>query len=157
MNNQQLTTGKIVVGAMAMGIIAFAVVVVVLVRGGAVAPQMDDAKLLLAALAAVAVPAIPIYLVLRQAFVKKLREKHGNAADKDLPIEELAKQYFALTIIGGALVEGPSLFAIVIVLLTGNLASLVVPALGLIAFALLLPTQERFDSFVESVIGRLYR
>ena len=58
------------------------------------------------------------------------------------------------TLLPSAMNEGASLFGVVIYLLTGHWAGLVVPVLGLMLFALLMPSAEKFRRFVSEVIGR---
>jgi hypothetical protein len=65
-----------------------------------------------------------------------------------------AQHYLASTIVGAALAEGTALFAAVGWFVTGQSAFFAASFLGLVALALLFPSQQKFERFVESGGGR---
>ncbi|MFQ5807112.1 MAG: hypothetical protein ACE5I3_11750, partial [Phycisphaerae bacterium] len=97
---------------------------------------------------------IPAYALLRTAIMGNLRRTWDGRASDEVPKEELAKGFNLLTIIGGALAEGLSLFGLVILLVSGNWLAVAAPVIGLLLLAAQLPTRDRFNRFAGNVTGQ---
>jgi hypothetical protein len=142
-----ILTLRTVLLAIAGGIVAFGAVAVVLVSTDAVRAQTQLGSALLPALAAAAVAAMVVFAVVRQASRATLRRADLAAVP---PAKTLAR-FQGLTIIGGALAELPSLFGIVVFLLTRQWVALLAPVLGLAALSLLFPSRDKYARFAEAV------
>jgi hypothetical protein len=140
-------TGKILVGAMVMGMVMLVVVSAYLIDQKQFHTQ-PQAMLLYAALGlwpACALVAMLMGGVLRKQAGTAWRE--GSSGDT----EALAPKYLVMTIVRAALMEGPGLFGAVVFLLTGEVIALSVTALSLVGLALLFPTEDRYQAFVRDV------
>ncbi len=159
MSDQELrkavTVPRVVLGAMGMGIVAFAAVAVVLGQGGQMTTQPELARILLPVLALMAAPALVAFLLVRNAAVGKLRSEAGQAPDR-ITVEVVAARLVPVTIIGGALAEGVSLFGTVAYLLTGQALALAAPAVGIIALVLLMPSLTRIRRLTSAITGRIW-
>lgn len=94
--------------------------------------------------------ALPISLFLPRALARgaaKRRQEALAEVDQGLMPQEAAKG----SIMGAVLLEGPGLFGCVVVLLTGNLWVLAIPAVSVLVMALRIPTQGRVRRLIESV------
>jgi len=148
---------RIIIGAMAMGIILLGIVVIFLENTFS---QKTDPKIvtpLMISLAALALAEIPAYIIIRLNTIRKLSEQYKKNRPQENPTEELTARYAVLTIIGSAMAEGVSLFGLVILLLTTQWFVLSIPILGLIILTFLFPTEGKLASFVFAVTGRHWR
>jgi hypothetical protein len=145
---------RLIIPAMAMGVILFAAVVVFLVTSGSITADAALANVLLLALTALAAAELVGYLIARKALTGRLRQQWLGHAAEDVPPHELARAFQALTLIGAAMAEGLSLFGLVIVLVTGSWPAIVAPAIGLLLIALLFPTPDKFSRFAGSITGQ---
>jgi len=144
---------RLAIAGMAVGIITFAAVTVVLVAGGTLGTRPDLARPLLLALLGLGVAEVPGYAAVRQGILRRLRDAAVGGQMAPLPADVLARYYVTLTLVGGALAEGLSLFGIVIVLVTGAWWGLAAPAVGLALIALQVPSNARFGQFASQATG----
>jgi hypothetical protein len=133
-----ILTLRLVLLAIALGIIVFSVVAAILVSTDAVPARPELGSSLLPALVAAAVLMMVVFVLVRQVLRADLRP------------EKLLPRFLALTIVSGALAELPSLFGVVVFLLTRQWAALLAPILGLAALVLLFPSRDKFARFAES-------
>lgn len=154
--DRRLQPLRLVVVAMAFGIVVLTVVASVLAAGGSMSLKPELAGPLGLALGVFVVVAAVAYTLVRNRMIAGLRQTYDEQSTPDDPATELAPRYVAITIIGAALAEGPSLLGGIVVLLTGQWTALVVPAVGVVVLALLLPTRDRFASFVSQATGRIW-
>ena len=158
MNNHDMPPNlqnlRLIIPAMAMGVIIFAAIVIFLIAGGRVNTDREPANLLLLVLAALAVMELAAYVVVRKVIAGNLRRQWLGHAVEDVPPEELAKWFQTLTLVGAALAEGLSLFGLVILLITGNWLAIVAPAIGLLLIARHFPTRDKFNRFAGSITGQ---
>ena len=143
---------RIIIGAMMGGIVIFGVAATAMGMNAEFDP--DQTKMFLLALAGLCVMELPAYFVVRRVLMGKIQSEYQQSRRSEDPSVALLAQMTTLTIIGGAMAEGVSLFALVIVLLTGARVALIVPGLGLIVLSLLFPTRYRLSEFVANVTGR---
>jgi hypothetical protein len=153
-DNQHLQISRLVIAAMAMGIIGFAAVVVLLAAGGRMNADPQLADILLIVLAILAVAQVPVYVFVRRAILANLRRTCDSRTSGEAAAQELTKGFNALTITGGAMAEGLSLFGLVILLLSGNWLALAGPLVGLLLLAVQFPTRDKLRRFVESATGQ---
>ena len=142
---------QFVIASMIVGILAFGLVAVI--AGGIRSAGPPVAPVLLPALGAVALAEIPAYILVRQGIVERLRRRLDQSA-ADLTAYMFVGPFTTLTIIGGALAEGPSLFGIVVYWVTGDGLALVVPLVGVLVLARLYPTRGRLCTFLSRISGR---
>jgi hypothetical protein len=157
---QPIQVLQIVIGAMLMGIVTFAVVVVV-VRASGQDPQppMPGKPLISYVAIAVAIGSLVFREVVGAAVVgaglrKIVREgqRAGTSVDR---AAQLAGFFQKKTIIAAAMTEGPALFLLVAYLLEGNAAALIVAILLAASLAMLFPTQSRLTDWMETRRRRL--
>jgi hypothetical protein len=146
-----ILTLRLVFFAIAAGIVVFGTVAAVLVAGGTVPARPELGSLLLPALLVAAVLTSVAFLVVRQAILAGLPRTDPAVGAVEMPLPTLLGRFHALTIVGGALAELPSLFGIVVFLLTRQWIALLVPILGLVVLVLLIPSRDRFTRFTERV------
>jgi len=152
-----LRTLRLIVAAMILGVAGFAAVVVVLVSRGFPPHAAGLGRLLLLALGVLAVAEAQTYATVRALIVRRLRRAAEERGPDHVPVEDLAGSFNTITLLGAALVEGASLFALVTVLVTGQWVALAAAAVGLLLLLWLLPTHGRFSAFVAQVTGSGYR
>jgi hypothetical protein len=145
---------RLMIPAMAMGVIIFAAIVIFLVAGWRMNTDPTLENPLLLALAALAVMEIVVYVVMRKVITGNLRRRWLGHAAEDVPADELAKCFQTLTLVGAALAEGLSLFGIVTLLITGNWLAIAAPAVGLLLIALHFPTRDKFNRFAGNATGQ---
>jgi len=146
---QALQTLRLVVAAMIFGLVSFGAITVFLITGGTMTSRAELARVLLPILGLLVLAEIPVYVVLRRAVLAKLRRISDADSTEQIPTDQTIQSFTTLTIVGAALAEGPSLFGIIIFLLSGNWLAMVAPALGLLLLAALLPTRGKFDHFTS--------
>jgi hypothetical protein len=144
---------RIIVAALVMGLVTFIAVAAGLVASGSAVENPEAALPLLVALAGFALAGVPAYVVARLTILKKLRRGVAEGATAAISTDELTRSFTALTIVGCAVAEGASLFAIVILLVTGIWWVLVVPALGIALIVLQAPSRDKFHQFASRATG----
>lgn len=152
-----LRVPRIVLGAMMLGIVAFAGVSPVLRGQGLLPASPELVPILYVVLAAVIVGAVTGCLVVRRTLIGGLRRKWAGRSVSDIPPAERARALISLTIVSAALAEGAALTAIVVFLLGANWAVLAVPALALFRLVSLMPTGDRVDRLVEQATSSGWR
>jgi hypothetical protein len=152
--DQVVRTLRIVMVAMLAGVVGFGAIAVILVVGGNIATQPQNANMLLAVLACFAVTGIVAYVVVRTALTGNVRRSCEGLAVDQVPAATLLKGFQMITLIGGALAEGVSFFGIVILLVTGAWLALAAPAVGVVLIALQAPSRDKFKRFAGSVTGQ---
>jgi hypothetical protein len=145
---------RLIVPAMALGVVIFAAIVIYLITVGGMSTTPDLANLLLATLAALAVILLVTYVIVRKLVTEWLRRSQADPGSGAVAPAAVARGFFTTTLIGAAMAEGLSLFGIVILLVTGNWLALVAPAVGLLLILLQVPTRDRFNRFASSVTGQ---
>lgn len=150
----ELQSMRVVVSAMAVGVIMFAAIVVFLIASGRMTGDPTLQNPLLLALLAVAVMEIVAYVVVRKLITDKLRRRWLSQETEELPADDPAKSYQAITLIGAAMAEGWSLFGLVVLLITGNWLAIAAPAIGVVLIALHFPTRDKCNRFAGNVTGQ---
>ncbi len=145
---------KVIILAMAGGMVAFAVVAAVVANGESFKPDEKAGPLLLGVLGLLAAGESVAYVVLRHVVLAKLKaqEHGGSSAD---PASRIGEGFSTLTIIGGAMAEGLGLFGVVIYLISGNAWGLAAAGGALLAVLAQFPTRARIRSFTSAVSGQM--
>ena len=153
---QTLRTQQIVFGALIVGLVTFTIVALV------VGPQMNRSgntglpqmlNILRLACGALIFGTVAVFPVVKSAHLKNLvnasRAGHhdGDVEDADAFFPAFA----TINIIGGALAEGPALFAAVILLLSANPLDLLLVVVPLAVLVWRFPTRGRWESFVLAI------
>jgi hypothetical protein len=133
-------TGRIIITAMLVGVLAFAAIAFYFVEHGNFQVNRSLSTTLLLAWAVLAVVEIAAYVTLRTSMLKQLPDRASLTEQSPKIADMLATR----TIIGAAMAEGLALFATVIYLLTGQRSVLVLVALGLLVVAIQLPSVTRW-------------
>ena len=143
--------GRIISGAMIVGVAAFGVVVLVL--GDRVASQASLGGLFVGILGLVALAFLVVYSVFKAVVVRTARSQCEQSGGKALPLGALARAYAPLVIIRAAMAEGVGLAGLVFLLITGQQLLWAAPVIAIIILVAALPSRSRFDSFVQEVTG----
>jgi hypothetical protein len=144
---------KILLGAMAAGIVAFIGVCFIIRQPvGPLPPRPDDHghAILLIVLVGLGLAELPAYFVVRSAIKTQLRREFEHA-DGDVQKVEPVGAYFTLTIIAAALAEAWGLFGAIIYILSGAWVAIIAPVVTVAILIGLLPTRYKYDCFVEDV------
>jgi hypothetical protein len=144
-----ILTLRIVLLAIAGGIITFGVLAAVLVRTDAIPAQPKLGATLLPVLLIVVVLMIVVLVLVRLGVRGALRRVQPD----DVGPETLIARYRTLNIVSSTLAELPALFGIVVFLLTRQWIALLVPLLALGWLALLFPSRDKYARFAESATG----
>lgn len=137
-----LRTTTIIHGALIAGQVMFALVVIFAASRGRMTfsiPATNNVFVLIVPLMAVA--CTPAGTFLYQTLTKKIKEKELLAGK--------TQQYMSALIVRSALAEGPSLFAIVVSLLTLNFFYLIIAALLILYMLSFRPTADRIDTALD--------
>lgn len=146
-----LMVGKVLVGALMMGVGSATGVMFALVHFRQHSPTPGMEVLLLVTAGFWPISAAAAYVVGR-AMTAKARAD-WNSSDGRGDETDLAQPYLGMVIVRAALVEGSGLLGAVTFLLTGNMLALIAPALSLAALGLLFPTEDKLQAFVRDVTG----
>jgi hypothetical protein len=141
---------RMILVALALGIVIFAGVVV-FVRATDVRemnPQVG--QLLLVVIGGLAVSELAIYFLLRRQFLARAQDERGEALEL-LREGFVPVPLYTLTIFGAAMAEGVGLLGVVGVLLGSPWFTLAVPVLAVVLILAQLPTQARFERAVRGV------
>jgi len=155
-SNMSISTLRIVVIAMTVGVAAFTGVVYAIGSTRGALGRPASSEIMLAVLAALAAGAALAYFVVRRVIVSQLQRRCAGLDSHEDVTTLLMSQFFTLTVLGCALAEGPGLFGAVIYLLTQNALALLAPALAVLLLLAQFPTDGRFGSFSIAVLGRDY-
>ena len=153
---ERLRPLRIVIVALAAGLLVLAVVGAVAVLSEAVPIDESLGPILLMVLGLVAFGEAVGYIMIRQGLVRKTRTRLESCATEIEQTAALANGFASLTIIGGAMLEGLGLFGAVIVLLAGQLVVLLAPALAILfLLTLAFPTEKKAREFIGAVTGQM--
>ncbi len=146
---------RLILTAMLLGIVTLGVVAVVWVHTGRATLQPQLGRLLFPALALAAVPVVVAYLLLRGGVLGRLRHEAAHTPER-VTVEVVGVRLLPVTIVGGALAEGLSLFGVVVYLLTGHVPALAAPAAGIVALLFLMPSAARIGRLTSMLTGRVW-
>jgi hypothetical protein len=156
---QQLRTIPVLVGALIAGLVIFAVTAVVMGPGGPLASEEVasgepmPAETMLAVLGVLLVGCLGAFFAFGAAVRSQAHKAWEARADDEDGRAKLVALLSTSTILRAALVEGPGLFACVIVLLTGSPLPLAATALVVGLMATLLPARARLARLEEAASG----
>lgn len=155
--SQTVLTLRAIIAALAGGVALFAGLALYLVSSRGAFSEELPAGMLLAILAALALGLASAWPLLAKAKLGQLARRHAGEAfsgSGEIPAA-LLREYTGLAIVKAAFVEGPSLFAVLIFLLTGSPWALAAAALGLALLISMWPSEEKVRVFAARVSGRL--
>lgn len=147
-----LKTQQVLVGAFLAGLLSFTGIVLAMQISGGGGPRTGvPENQLLAAMGLLTLATLVASFVMRRLHVGQLRKQDEQGVEMS---EQLLMMWFStLTILRGALAEGPALFGCVIVMITGNMLGFAGTAVGAIILLAIFPTWEKFAGFVRDVTG----
>ncbi len=157
----RIRMSRIMIAALATGLVMFSGVVVYLRLSGSMLPTLSGSgtgpggappeMLLIGVMAGLTAVTAIVGFMLRRVTAGTLRKKaeHGEKIEEST----LLQQYQKLTIVRAALADGPALFAIVIVMLTGNWLVFIGTGVGLLMLLVVMPSRGKFDDFVRAATG----
>ncbi len=153
MNTQSVDVGKnlnvlrIIVAAMAMGMIALTVVLQVLPSND----QSVDPTIMAVVLNGMTIMELGAFTIMRKVMFANTRKKlESDGGDPKYAVNQVFMSY---TIISGAMAEGIGLFGAVAAYICNERLFLIAPAVALVALMIVFPTAGRFASCYESVTG----
>lgn len=147
-------TIRLVVAAMATGVLAFGAMVVFMITGGVITTNPALANILLLTLAGLAFVEVVAYTMVRAICLDRARRAWNGAVADESSVDGVLSCFSTLTLIGAAMAEGFGLFGIVIFLLAGAWVAIAASALALLVIAIQFPSRARFTSFARNVTGR---
>ena len=151
---ERLRPLKTTMVALAAGMLVLALAAAVAVLSEAMPIDESLGPILLMVLGLVAFGEAVGYIMIRQGVVRKTRTGLESCSAEIEQTAALANGFASLTIIGAAMLEGLGLFGAVIVLLTGQLAVLLAPALAIVfLLTLAFPTEKKAREFIGAVTG----
>ena len=150
---QTLRTQQIIFGGLMCGLVAFTVVALV------VGPRMSrpptatppPVDILRLACGILILATLAVFPLVKRAHLNTLAKVMSWKKDEDDGRKGLLAAFGTINIIGGALAEGPALFAMVILLLSANPLDLLLVAVPLAVLVWRFPTRGRWESVVLSI------
>ncbi len=146
-SGKKLTALRIVVGALAIGMISLVVIMQVLPTD----TEPIEPKIMAIAIAGIAVMELGAYFALRMAMYSAARKRHEDSNGK--PIAIVTQLYVSFTILSAAMAEGVGLFGAVASYVCAERLFLIAPGAALVSLVLIFPTAGRFAQCYESVTG----
>jgi hypothetical protein len=145
-------TLRVIVAALAGGVVAFALVIEFAFRHKPVGGTLPDDVLLMVGgglLTAGVVGSVVLpQAVLGQA-IARLRGKSKEDVERGM-----IRTYQTACLLRAALLEGPGLFGVIVVLMTGNAVGYVAPGVAIVLMMLTLPSRAALNLLVERAMGR---
>ncbi|MEM9083399.1 MAG: hypothetical protein AAGB34_07375 [Planctomycetota bacterium] len=146
---------QIVIGSLIAGPVMFLGVTIYLITAGQFgtsAPGSQLNTILPLAWLGLFLITSPLALVFFPRMIAvQARKKAVALEDIEQAKREIFASYSSATVIRAAFIEGPTLFAVVILLLTGEWYMLAAIVAGLALLAGIFPTQSRYDRFFDRV------
>jgi hypothetical protein len=154
LSTQRLLQLRLIIGSMIVGVVAFAVVSVVL-AGDAGLGQTESNRsfeqILLVAVGVAGLSLLMVFPFVRRTILNRLRSEWRGGTGPALEDSRLLSQFQVLTIVGAAMAEGFALFATVIYLLTAANLALVGTAIGVVMLGRLFPSANALADFASEV------
>ena len=141
---------RITISGLIAGVVCFAALAYALKGSAALSEGLPRAEVLLAALALFSVGSGVGYLVQYRKMVAEVQGRAAEIRQASEPLEIVMAAYRPFAIVGGGLIEGPSLFALVIYIATRSEVALVGAGLGVALLVLHMPSRERIERLTES-------
>lgn len=159
-----LRTMQILIGALIIGVISFGCVVAALVLtgngplpasqgSGAARGGLPLASMLLLVMGVLTVVSNGAGFWIRRQTVASLRR--SSDAGEELNEGDLLARFQTTMVVRGAMAEGPALFGVVIVLISGAWLGFAGTGFGLLVLLAIFPTRAKFDGFVGEAKGRV--
>jgi hypothetical protein len=145
---------KLIVAAMAGGILGFSVIARVLIMNDWTAPGDENAQTLLLVLVLTATGALPVYFFFRSSVVNTLRAFWQTNSSHEGSVERIHRGFATLTIIGSGMVEGIGLFGAWIYLITANELGLLASGGAILMLMIMFPTQSSAERFTETITNQ---
>lgn len=142
---------KIVLLAMIVGLIGFAVVSYVLRKDGSFEAGEKAGPVLLGILGLMAIGELPAYLIIRQTIAGKTRRRWREEQPVNDPVSFFGQPIATVAILGAAMAEGLGLFGILIYLMAGNVWGLAVGGVAMILVLAQIPTRQSVDRFISAM------
>ncbi len=146
---QTLLTLRILFFALIAGVATFGVLVVLVLRP---TPSEADPSAYTASLVALAGALVVAWFVVSRVLRRGLRARVAEAGHDEAPAI-LHRGFFTTCLVGGAMAEAFSFFALVVYMLTASPMALVAAGLGLLALLIQVPTADRLHRFMEEAQG----
>ncbi|MBY0113432.1 MAG: hypothetical protein K2Y21_11460 [Phycisphaerales bacterium] len=121
-------------------------------QGGVLSTQAQSlGQTLLLVVAAVAVSSLAAWPVIRKAHAAQGRKMWRAAEPVEVKERKLFNGYATISIVRAAMIEGVGLLGAVTLFVSGNWLSLAAPALAVGMIVLTMPSQARYEAFLEEV------
>lgn len=145
---QTVTTVRIIVGALVMGVMTFTAISV---AAGKWNPNQFTQLQILVCLSPLLT--FPPALIIPRMIAKAHRKNLPPAPDDSVSRDTFGPPFQTGTIVGAALVEGTAMFAAIAYLLEGHYASLIVAMVCLMALMLFFPLPGRAEEWADEQLG----
>jgi hypothetical protein len=141
---QPLRAARLILLALAAGVLIFACVASWLRATGAMPSETEIGGLLALIAAGIGVMQLPVYFVLRANLLGRARGQKEESLEL-LQQDRIPPPLMTLAIVGAALAEGMGLFGTVALLLGAPWIALALPALSIVLILAQIPTRERME------------
>lgn len=150
-----LRPAQIVSLALVAGMASFAVIVGILQQTGSMKPSVSQrgGLFLIAGAAIWATSALAGTFVQRAMLASTRRSRDWSALPADDARSALVQPFSIRSILWAALLEGPGLFGVTILMLTGSVVALIPTFLSVLGILASFPTEARFERYVREVTG----
>lgn len=151
---KRLRVVQILIAALMMGLLSASIVMTLLRVIGHTPPASGLTSTLALIVPALLVVTFGVGLFLSRTLLNQAKQQWESLPEpKDAAAFSMPK-YEVVTILRGALLEGPGLVAAIATMLTGEFLFLIVPGFSLIALAANFPSKDRVLDFTDRVTGR---
>jgi hypothetical protein len=159
MANEQLSVERVrglrvIVGAMALVMLGFAVVAVALVESGFHTTDDKLGVMMLVILGVFVVLETPAYVIIRRFVIGKLRQTLQEDTGEMDRTAKLAGGFSTITILGAPIPGGLGIYSVLIYLMSGSVVGLAAAGVALLLVLAHWPTENKIRGFVESVTGQ---
>lgn len=144
---------RLILVVMMLGLAAFTVGAYVYQGGGTWLPEDKTAAMHLGLIAGIALLEAPFFIAVPLIVVGQVRSRLGTIADAERAAH-IRHGFFTLRVTQAAMLEALGLVGLIAFWLTGSLLGLIGPAIAFLGIALLLPSQVRYEQFVERISAK---
>jgi hypothetical protein len=146
--NEAVRSLRVIVAGLIAGVVAFGILAVV-VRMSLPPRSSIPPLVLFGVLAMFTLGSAAGYVVQYQKLARDLRMRAAELRQMADPSSAMVEPYRAFVIVSAALIEGPSFFALIVYILTGQPLALAAAALGVILLVACLPSNAALRRLAE--------
>lgn len=147
--SRMLFTLRVVVMALAGGVVGLVLIALFVVRPQ---PDPETGRFLLVALGGLVAAELVAWPIVRRGLTTQIRRSVDGLEGEERE-RALLSGFFTSNLIPAAMIEGATIFSVVIYLVSASQPALLAAAVGGVLLLSRLPTAERYRSYVERLSG----